>query len=399
MTPQEFVPTHHEANRRAAALKAGVEAVIKPHLHRQSCPPFSLDELAIMAWIHCRNHNEISTEKDMYKRLMENFRYYRNLAVEDIYNPTRLTEDLLRTELNYIVRNLSSPRYGHEMPMRTLYRDDATYPSRPGAVCINTLANSRQYLRRVLGSELKHFPQFFVLSPELRLMIYQELLCMDKVLLYLGTGYFQDLECNVDFAMVQDHREQRAGEIPERRRARKAVKHYANTGPPEKTLSLLLANRQIFQEAMPVFYNVNTFRVRGVKRLVQLLGRCGASRRARFSRIEVEEYDDGGRAITKEVFELFAGIKQLQYLRIFTDDEWFLKQSTSHPSNIQWVRLLCKLKVTSLHIESIGGQIASYVRKERSRLDSEVDQVKPKKKASTTSRTGATKTEKASTAI
>lgn len=397
MAQHENIPL--TAGPHAADLKVEVEAVIKPHLDSPDCPPFPLDELAVMAWVCCRNHLGIATDQEIFKWLLHNFRYYRNLVVEDLYDaPYSRHGTRLIDALNSVVRNLVSTRSGHEVPMLTLRRDNATRRSGSGSACMNTLANSRQYLRRALGSELKCFHRFFALPPELRLMIYQELFGMEEVLLCSDIGYFQGPEDNINFTMVHDDPKEAAGASFEYGQARKLVKHYATLGSPAKTLSPLLANRQIFQEAMPVFYNINTFRVCGPKRLVQLLRWCGASRRAQFSRIEVEEYDDGKRATTKEVFDLLAGVKQLQYLSITTRDSWFLKKPTSAPKNINWVRSLCKLKVASLQIESIGGQIASYVREERSRMASEVEQVKPKKRASTTSRARATKTKKATTA-
>lgn len=387
------------ASPRAADLKAEVEAIIKPHLNSLNCPPFPLDEVAVMAWVCCRNHLGITTDKEMFKWLLHNFRYYRNLVVEDTHEkPYPADRNSLKNKLDRVVRSLTSPRFGHEMPMRTLDCKDASSSSISGSECITTLANSRQYLRRALGSELKYFPRFFELPPELRLMIYQELLVTEEVLLCSNARYARGSERNVQFTMVQDHPEEVIGETSGSTRSRKVTRHYANTRSPGNTLSLLLSNRRIFQEALPIFYNANTFRIRGVERLVQFLRGCGASRRALFTRIEIEQYDDGRRAITKEVFDLLAGIKQLQNLRISTEDWWFLRKSKSIPKNIQWVGLLCKLKVASLQIESIGGQIASYVREERSRMASEVEQVMTKKKASTTSRARATKTKKTTTA-
>jgi hypothetical protein len=332
----------------AADLKLEVEALIKPHLDSLDCPPFPLDELAVMAWVCCRNHLDISTEKDMYKWLVENFKYYRNFAVEDIYRPNRYTGETLRSNLNFVVRNMTGQRFGHEMPVRTLYRQDATSSSVSGLSCITTLANSRQYLRRAMGRELKEFPQFFALPPELRLMIYQHVFCMEGVLEHIDGGILE---------MVHDYPEEGPDGVPECMRARKVATHRVNNMSSGKTLSLLLSNRQIFREAMPVFYNVNTFRVLNIFRLVSFLRRCGPFRRAQITRIEVEQYCEPRRATTKEVFELLAEIKQLQYLKISTDDQVFLKKSTTAPKNIPWVKLICKMKVASLHVESVGGRI------------------------------------------
>ena len=382
----------------AADLKLEVEALIKPHLDSLDCPPFPLDELAVMAWVCCRNHVGITTEKEIFRWLLKNFKYYRNLVVEDFYaRATASDSSRLKHDLDRVARNLAPPRLWHEVPMRRLHRDVAGIPSRSESACITTLAHSRRYLRRALGSELEWFPRFFELPAELRLMIYQHLFYMQHLLVFSTALFCRAGPYTMSFELFDDRHEDMTGDISDETRVWKLAKHCAYTRAPEKMLSLLLSNRQIFREAMPVFYNVNTFRVRDVEKLVQLLRWCGPFRRTQFTRIEVEQYDDASRAITKEVFDLLADIKQLQYLRITTEDGWFLKKSTTTPKNIHWVRLLCKVKVDSLHVESVGGRIASYVREERSRMGSDAEQVKTKKKASTTSRTPATKAKKAST--
>ena len=155
--------------------------------------------------------------------------------------------------------------------------------------------------------------------------------------------------------------------------------HDVYTGPPETMLSLLLTNLQIFQEAMPVFYNINTFKVPDFLELMRLLHYCGPTRRLHFTHIQVRDCDAVSRATSKKAFDLIAQIKQLQSLEIQIGDYCNFKNSSVEPQKLYWVKWLCKLSVPSLHIEGNGGRIGAYIREQRSGKEGEVDQAKPKK--------------------
>lgn len=170
------------------------------------------------------------------------------------------------------------------------------------------------------------------------------------------------------------------------------------TPPPRELMPLLLANRQIFQEAMPVFYNVNTFRVDNFLELMRLLRFCGATRRAHFTHIEVRYPDHVSRSTAKKAFDLLAEAKQLQSLKVWVDDSPLRGPPYIDPQKVYWVKWLCKLDVPSLHIEGDGGKIETYIREQRALKDSDVEQVKFKKRSLKKSGAAATTTNKVSKA-
>jgi hypothetical protein len=79
------------ADPYAIDLKAEVEAVVKPYADSKDRPPFSLADLAVMAWVCRKNDSGIITEKETLEWVMRTFRYYFNLAVDEIHRATETT--------------------------------------------------------------------------------------------------------------------------------------------------------------------------------------------------------------------------------------------------------------------------------------------------------------------
>lgn len=85
-------------------------------------------------------------------------------------------------------------------------------------------------------------------------------------------------------------------------------------------MTLLSVNRQIFEDAMPVFYNINTFEVKCIQELSRMLRLCGSRQRVCFSHIEFEHIYSGTKDIRNKVFKMLAQVKQLQRLTVHTGD-------------------------------------------------------------------------------
>jgi hypothetical protein len=259
----------------------------------------------------------------------------------------------------------------------------------------STLAGAREYLRRVLGSELEYFPRFLELPAELRLMVYQEVFRVDGVLQCMARVTCKYRRSWRSFRVLPKLSEEVIDHRPTESDDWTMTYNDTYTGPSERMLSLLQTNRQIFQEAMPIFYNTNTFMVDSLAELSFFLGNCGATRRVHFTRIKVWNDSHSGKTTTKKAFDLLAQAKQLQFLRILTDDRPFLKDPSTKPEDVYWVKLLCKLNVPTLEVEGDGGKIETYTEDVKSRKASEPKQIKPKKTSPTVSRTYETRSKKA----
>lgn len=157
------------------------------------------------------------------------------------------------------------------------------------------------------------------------------------------------------------------------------------TDPLGKVLALLSANRQIFQEAMPVFYNINTFRAENPYQLVRMLRHCGARRLAYFSRIELAfDYKSDQPQLQKQAFRLLAQAKLLQDIHIVSSDGTFPLSKTAEiiiPKSIPWVNLLVGLNTRSLRFRGDCPRIEAYVLEKKSRVMNDGGEVARKKKS------------------
>jgi hypothetical protein len=102
------------------------------------------------------------------------------------------------------------------------------------------------------------------------------------------------------------------------------------TEPTPEIMALLQVNRQIFEEAMPVFYNINKFHAKTLQELTHMLQHCGARRRACFTNISLDYGDDAGPRTAKKAFILKAA-KYLHSLQISIGDRHYLEPRADAP--------------------------------------------------------------------
>lgn len=313
---------------------------------------------------------------------MKRFRYYADLAAEDAYNLVRSSKRRHRTRyLQVFYNNMASGISLHDVPMYPICveldsgDDDPVLALVDSQTYISTTIRARTFLRRALGNETKRFSRFLDLPVEIRLMIYAE------VFRYEGKIEFTN-------PMLR---------LPAPRRAirntayesQHVLDHYALdadlyslpqervnvTGLSVEIMSLLLVNRQIFEEAMPVFYNINTFQVECIQDLARMLRLCGARRRVYFSRIEFEHRYSGTKEICKKVFKMLAEVKQLQRFTVRANDVRHLGGHDAYnPENTQWMDLLCDLKCSSVELLGDCPKIEAYMQEYRAKKAAESQQ-------------------------
>ena len=80
-------------------------------------------------------------------------------------------------------------------------------------------------------------------------------------------------------------------------------------------MALLFANKQIFEEAMPVFYDVNHFHATSLLELYNMLSHCGARRRPCFTNISFRYTANGAGIVIKSAARAFELLKEVKCLR------------------------------------------------------------------------------------
>jgi hypothetical protein len=368
-----------------------IKAVVRLHAYDTVSPPFRPAELALMAWVCCRNYDGIVTQEQIFKWAVKSFKYYSHLAVNDAYNINRYKKRQKRVpHLQNLFNGIATEITLHDVPIYPVSMDvdsdDSDHPPAGSAMYVSSLVKARTFLRRTLGNETRDFKRFLDLPAEIRLMIYAE------VFSYEGNIEFTNPMLHLpaprrairNTAYDQDHLYDQAfddGEclwsLPEERET--------VTGLSGEIMSLLLVNRQIFQEAMPIFYKINTFQVAGIQELSRMLRLCGARRRVYFSRIEFEHCYLGSKELTKKVFKMLGQMKQLQHFAVRAQDTRLpLGLYDMYPGSVRWINLLCSLKCTSVDVLGDCPKIHAYMQEYRAKKalegqQAETDTAKPAK--------------------
>jgi hypothetical protein len=358
-----------------------VEDIIGPYLHDARKPPFSPAELSVMAWVAWRTNRDVVSDQLIFKWILKHFKYYADLATNNAYelsrykNPGRPSAELrsLFVELELAARFQSVPLY----PV-TVKNSNRDFPT----IHVSTLASARAFLRRTLGNELKKFARFFDLPAEIRLMIYSEVFGYDGKLEFLNPYLGARARRKVLKSVAYDRQTiLDCTDINSRRPFLDIPEERSNvTGLSGETLSLLLTNRQIFEEAMPVFYNINTFQVSDIQSLTRMLRLCGQRRRVHFTRIEIKNPPCDSASTIKKAFHLLAQVKQLQHVAVhLTSIDDFRTSDQSGLERSVWLDLLSRLKVRSVECLGDCPKVKAYLRKKRSQMEDMDEQDTAKK--------------------
>jgi hypothetical protein len=377
-------------------LKAEVEEAVKPYADSIAIPPFSVAEIMTMAWVCCKGQYlpRISDEKISDWTIMT-FGYYRMMALKELHAHSfqlcRTTPSHKNAFHNFTYQRLfESERL--EFPLQALKVLRASHPSR--RVYASRLASSRRFLRRALANEILTFDRFFELPAEVRLMIYEEVLRVPT-----GELQYDDHEFDPRNKSLQLRLSSR-GERPESSyqtnwsntlatgRADSMRGYKPNRWASEPTpqlMALLRVNRQIFEEAMPVFYSVNKFHVDSLQELTHMLQYCGARRRGCFSNVSFDYGEKTGPRTALKAFRLLMDVKYLHGLRISIEDKPYLESGPfssappyKSPDLMPGMALLGIIRVRELEFPRVCPKIESYLRPRMLMTEDEAEKMKAK---------------------
>jgi len=377
-------------------LKAEVEAAIKPYANSTATPPFSVSEIMTMAWV-CRKHRTqlTITDKKISDWMLMNFGQYREVALTELYmHSFQVCSTTYKERHGFHTftyqRLLECERL--ECPLQASLPDDTSRPA--NRIYSSTLASARRHLRRALGNELSSFDRLLELPAEVRLMIYEEVLRVPAEELQYDDHEFDPKSSNHQLRLSS-------------RGERHELSHYANwtnclatgradstpsynptrwaTEPTSEIMAPLRVNRQIFEEAMPVFYNVNKFHVKSLQELTRMLQHCGARRRACFSNISFDYGGKTGPKTAMRAFRLLNEVKFLHSLEMSVDEESYLEARSStvaprykSPEQMPGIELLGITRVRELGFPRACPQIESYLRPRMLMTEDEAEKVKAK---------------------
>lgn len=277
-----------------------------------------------------------------------------------------------------------------ECPLQALRPLGARHPSL--RTYTSSLASSRMSLRRALGNELPNFNRFFELPAEVRLMIYEEVLRVPAGELQYDDHEFDPRNKGLKFRLSS------RGERHERSYRRNwstlltmgradSIRNYKPnrwaSDPTPNIMSLLRVNRQMFEEAMPVFYNVNTFHANSLQELTHMLQHCGARRRECFSNISFEYGDKTGPRTALKAFRLLMQVKYLHTLQISIEDKPYLGSGTNDAPYksvdlMPGMELLGIIRVRELKFPPTYPRIESYLRPRMLMSEDEAEKMKAK---------------------
>lgn len=161
--------------------------MIKPHLSTKSKPPYSISELAMMAWVCERDKFDAISEKSILQWLVTTFKSYALLALEDAVGYSGSIPFVRRTGTAFpgMASDLSSRLLDCEVPMQRVGKTARHQRGDYSKAYTSTLASARLSLRQALGVEQKHFTRFLDLPPEIRQLIYEEVLGFRGSLTYV----------------------------------------------------------------------------------------------------------------------------------------------------------------------------------------------------------------------
>lgn len=289
-------------------LRALIKAAICPWKSSSVKPPFSDLTLVTMALAH--HHPPVPFEK-VRAWVQHNFSFYEQ---GNYYDTAGIMQAL----------------YSYNAPVRRC--SGYTY-----TLCVN---EARIYLQHVLRPELNDFPRFLDLPPELRTTIYE------MVLQYPLSG------------LLLDARKSRSGgqvaftTVSRERSTPSSVAAWTGSVPllplfyqlvPE-ALSLLLVNKQIFNETLPIFYGSNIFYFDHLRDAYDMLRRLPESRREHVKQLalcyrpNLKDFEAEDR--TFKLIASFSGLRTL-HIDVPEAERWIKSKNEVY---IERIRALTRLR-------------------------------------------------------
>lgn len=290
-------------------LKKRINAVIAPYAESEEEPPFTAQELFVMALLS--NDCSMNT-KSILRWTFDNFQYCRDLAFASFDDTSSHQDRMPGKEFRARLRRVPQD---FELPLeagRPLHYRDGSGSSKYYHISV---ANGERVLTTVLGIRKGKgaFP-FFRLPAELRNVVYE------MVFRYPDSGLI--LVPAVKKAVVVAKSDGYGYAVEDSDDGT----HQKFTRPIKDILSPLRLSRQFHDEAMPFFYNVNDFVFINPWNMVGVLHKIPASHREHIRHITVT-YRPGYNYNAAAAFTRLSWLGGLRSLEIFLDEKAFIRDA------------------------------------------------------------------------
>ncbi|KAK4549699.1 hypothetical protein LTR36_005000 [Oleoguttula mirabilis] len=304
-TAPEAAPTHASTPMASADLRGRITLAIKPHAEAEAKPPFSEEEMVVMALMM---HDRPLSEEDVCSWIINNFRHYRDLALRTFFALTHSFHDQSGSSLSVdnettkrrlppaldFRRQVSAAFWSFEVPLTTHHvgKDKPQYSV--GDV------DAEHVLRNVCPANKTTGPAFpfFKLPAELRNSIYEMVFqypASGVLLRPLRHSYrdWSGSRGSTTVALLNRSLDQPFAFDTWREAARSTYEEspYGDSllraGLLSHVLSPLLVSRQFYNEALPIFYGINHFHFPSVGDLKQSLEGLAPNRLQHFARVSL----------------------------------------------------------------------------------------------------------------
>ncbi|KAK5711748.1 hypothetical protein LTR15_012343 [Elasticomyces elasticus] len=224
------------------SVRERIDVAILPWSRNEEEPPFCATDLIVMALL---SRGCTLNRKDICKWMVENFGYYRKLAAEAFWGYNRATGKLL--DVHEVHHKLDKAFRQYDLPVHVMNPEGEEVEVKYRA---HAAAGSMLSLPKDTTADEPAFP-FFRLPAELRNTIYE------LVFQYPRSGLYLASSCTTQPRTLSRDLDN-VGEFPPPASNKNPWKDLYLAKPVHVILEPLLTSRQFYNEAMPVFFQINT---------------------------------------------------------------------------------------------------------------------------------------------
>ena len=336
-------------------LQAQIRKVCQRWKWRQDKPPFSPAELITMALVAT---NSSRWEINILDWIDRNFSYYSGVSDVKSWNARSIMHDHDRdvaTLKEYLITGFRE----FELPANRCLMFESETLELAWRVSI---PDARLYLQVPLGLNKGTFA-FLQLPAELRNTIYE------MVMHYPPSGIYPAVNAGSEastFRPISKDSRYHGEPVPldSLSYLKDSAAHFYYIQSAQKALSLLLVNKQIYEEALPFFYRLNIFTFTSVTTMAGFLKKLPSSRQ-RYIRDLAFSYGPGEGKFAESAFQALASMENLSKLHVdIVESKWLHRQPDKKILRLPGLGTLRKIRVEEVVFSKHCPKVAALLKAE-----------------------------------